>query len=110
MSERSAPIDPKREVRAVAGDFSEVNHDDYGPPGVSQGLHDGKTLAFYCPGCGRFGQIGVHHPKIENSWDIMGGSPEDPTGLTLHPSINCVGCCGWHGFLVDGNFQMQPRS
>lgn len=33
-----------------------------------------------------------------NSWDWR----MDPSGPTLTPSINCLGGCGWHGHIIDG--------
>lgn len=70
------------------------------------GHEDGDFLAFTCPGCGQFGGVRVGHPKPKRqpSWDVVAGSPTDASTLTLSPSINCVGCCGWHGYLRDGVF------
>lgn len=64
-------------------------------------------LLFACPGCGRMGSIRATHPKDQGgrSWDITKGKLTEPESLTLSPSINCVGCCGWHGHLVDGEFK-----
>lgn len=105
--------DPKRTCKAV-----QAAHDDpqlqpggceYGPPGLARRLDQGDHLLFNCPGCGRAGAIRAAHPKPDNgngaTWDITGGSLGDVTTLTLHPSINCVGCCGWHGWLRNGVFE-----
>lgn len=62
-------------------------------------------LIFACPGCGKIGSIVCTHPKSPNSWDIESGNLQDPATLTLSPSIHCVGCCGWHGYLRNGEFQ-----
>lgn len=56
-----------------------------------------------CPGCGREGgqhlrKPGTPHPPDRASWEIS-GLPDKPT---LKPSVNCEGCCGWHGYLTDG--------
>lgn len=58
-----------------------------------------------CPGCG--GESGMHvrnpgepHPSGVQSWEISGF----PESVTLKPSINCVGCCGWHGLLTNGEY------
>mgnify|MGYP007089154836 CR=1 FL=1 len=63
-------------------------------------------LGFSCPGCGRFGAIQAGSPKPADrpSWLIEQGTLDDPASLTLSPSINCVGCCGWHGYLRKGVF------
>ena len=63
-------------------------------------------FAFSCPGCGRFAGVRVGHPKPQDSpsWDVVSGNVEDPTTVTLAPSINCKGCCGWHGYLQNGMF------
>lgn len=68
---------------------------------------EGSRLMFACPGCGQWGSVRCDHPKpTENpSWDIVSGDPSDPATLTLSPSINCIGCCGWHGYLKNGVFE-----
>lgn len=65
-----------------------------------------NRLSFACPGCGLFGGIlcGKPKPAERPSWDIVKGDPADPSTLTLSPSIHCVGCCGWHGYLQNGVF------
>lgn len=106
-------IDPKRTCLAV-----QAAADDPGlqpgeslhlEPGLARRLGDGDHLLFACPGCGRTGAIRAAHPKPDNgngaTWDITGGSLDDVTTLTLNPSINCVGCCGWHGYLRNGVFE-----
>lgn len=69
--------------------------------------HTPGRLLFGCPGCGRFGSIVVSSPKnpISPSWDLVSGNLDDPKSLTIAPSINCVGCCGWHGYLRNGVFE-----
>lgn len=64
-------------------------------------------LLFACPGCGKMGSIRATHPKDQGgrSWDIVAGKLTEPEGLTLSPSIHCVGCCGWHGWLKAGIFK-----
>lgn len=84
--------------------------DDYAAPGAVYVDRDGTYkdhLLFACPGCGRMGSIRATHPKDVNgpSWDIVAGRLTEPEGLTLSPSINCVGCCGWHGHLRAGVFK-----
>ena len=97
-------IDPTRTVAAT----QIPEYPDAAEPGqcyASENFPDRRL--FGCPGCGQFGAIPVGHPKPENSpsWDIVAGSPADATTLTLAPSIHCVGCCGWHGFLTAGVFR-----
>lgn len=53
-----------------------------------------------CPGCGHISAMRVGDPKPEEtpSWRRIDDD-------TLKPSINCTGCCGWHGYLTYGNFK-----
>lgn len=64
---------------------------------------DGRiaNLILNCPGCGAPGSMAIRpttpgesHP----SWEMTGF----PEAITLKPSINCVDCCGWHGWLTNG--------
>lgn len=64
----------------------------------------GDHFQFACPGCGRNGAIRCTAPKTKTSWEIVSGTLVDPSSLTLSPSINCIGCCGWHGYLRGGVF------
>lgn len=100
------PIDPRREIALARGVYD--GESDFAEPGTAEPSK--HHLWFACPGCGKWGAILVGHPKpgTSPSWDIVAGVLDDPTTLTLRPSINCVGCCGWHGFLVAGRFQMNP--
>lgn len=96
--------DPKRtNVKMVLLD-SWPEDDENIEPGFCISKYD-NHLSFACPGCGRFGSIlyGDPKPVISQSWKIESGSIE-ALNLTLSPSINCVGCCGWHGFLKNGIF------
>jgi predicted RNA-binding Zn-ribbon protein involved in translation (DUF1610 family) len=108
---QESQIDPKPECdlkRCVdVIPISTMDHDynTYGQPGKACKLHE-NLLHFACPGCGQYGSIRCGHPKPESpSWDIEVGTLEDPRTLTLSPSINCVGCCGWHGYLRSGRFE-----
>lgn len=73
---------------------------DYGVPGSFE-MRDGHMM-LACPGCGRVSGMRVGSPKPADSpsWELF-GTPEEPT---LNPSVNCVGCCGWHGWLKSGVF------
>lgn len=63
-------------------------------------------LLFACPGCGRFGSIPAKPgEKQAGAWKIESGELKEPTGLTLSPSIHCVGCCDWHGYLKNGVYE-----
>lgn len=58
-----------------------------------------------CPGCGRESAMhcrtpGTPHPDVGASWELT-GLLDKPS---MHPSINCVGCCGWHGYLKNGEY------
>lgn len=102
-------IDPKRTVAATVTpeypDSPAAPGLCYAPPvggGWSQPM-----LVFACPGCGQVGgiRVGEDKPEPSPSWKIEFGKREDATSLTLSPSINCVGCCGWHGYLTAGVFR-----
>ena len=100
--------DPKRTVKVTRGHDAWPD-DGYATPGevfVDAEAVYKDHLLFACPGCGRMGSIRATHPKDVNSpsWDIISGKLVEPDTLTLSPSINCVGCCGWHGYLRDGVF------
>lgn len=71
-------------------------------PGDSQRL--GDRLALACPGCANWIAIRCTNPKEVSSWGILAGSLDDPTTLTLFPSIQ-LGCCGWHGHLKNGVYE-----
>lgn len=64
-------------------------------------------LGFACPGCGNIGHISIGEDKPEPSpsWKITAGTHSDPKTLTLAPSIECIGCCKWHGHLKNGIFE-----
>lgn len=106
--------DPKRtHVRAVKVDAAAVEQALNPPDGEVGGLSagvcweaPGGELGFACPGCGRAGAIRVGNPKPDEtpSWLVKAGSVAEPGKLTLEPSINCKGCCGWHGYLIGGVF------
>lgn len=63
-----------------------------------------ESMEFVCPRTGKkCGEILVgypdkppHHPSWHFNGDI-----EKPT---LHPSVNCTGGCGWHGWLKEGKW------
>ena len=72
---------------------------------VSEGGDSGHIM-IKCPGCG--GESAMHcrkpgtkHPPTGESWELS-GLPESPH---LHPSINATGCCGWHGWLENGEYR-----
>lgn len=98
--------DNRRNCRASYFDWVKAEHPDYGTPGSGCLMH-GDCFVFACPGCGRFGSIRIGRPKPAESpsWEIVAGEASNPESLTLKPSINCVGCCGWHGYLTLGTFE-----
>lgn len=55
-----------------------------------------------CPGCGHESGMLCYSPgepkPASPSWELSGL----PDKITLKPSINCVGCCGWHAHLTGG--------
>lgn len=103
-------VDPKRSCRAVVAhvfdeDGGAPNGVDGYPPGTCQRVSPDR-LMFTCPGCGQWGGVrALPPPKRQNAWEIAAGSLDDAATLTLRPSIHCVGCCGWHGFLTAGEFR-----
>ena len=98
--------DPKRtNLKAVKlNEWPDELDDNLGPGSCYR--VDELRFGFTCPGCGRFGAIKAANPKPAESpsWLIKSGSLDEPTSLTLEPSINCIGCCGWHGYLTNGLF------
>lgn len=109
-------VDPKRTVKArpvqvFEADGSAVQGVE-AQPGDCQRREPyrgelSERLMFACPGCGQWGSIrvGDEKPDPPPSWQIKAGSLADVTTLTLAPSIHCVGCCGWHGYLRNGVFE-----
>jgi predicted RNA-binding Zn-ribbon protein involved in translation (DUF1610 family) len=98
-------INPRREAKLIKVEFTEEQIYDkiVCEPGASQAQEKYEhTLIFACPGCGRVGSIRCTNPKEKGSWLIEAGSLQDLENLTLHPSINCIGCCQWHGYLKKG--------
>ncbi len=75
----------------------------HGPPGAIVNFNvDTNGLVFCCPACGQLGS-----PRAGAKWTITEGSFADVSTLTLAPSI-AKSCCGWHGYLVKGQFQLNP--
>jgi hypothetical protein len=71
----------------------------------------GEIIGFMlaCPGCGSWGGIQfVADEHFKNPWRVTGGSVNDVTTLTVRNSI-LVHCCGWHGYLNKGVFELNPR-
>jgi hypothetical protein len=64
-----------------------------------------KAIIMNCPGCGKTGGMTVYKPNTPKppspSWEMNG----EGENITLKPSINCVGCCGWHGYLTNGEYK-----
>ena len=99
-------VNPKRTgLKVIPHQFAEDEFLGYVEPGSLQQKFDGILLA--CPGCGRVSHMTVGHPKPSKSpsWDVVSGDLANPVTLTLSPSINCVGCCQWHGYLRNGVFE-----
>lgn len=102
--------DPKRTckatvVQAFDADGGAIGDMDGHPPGACQHVYKNR-LMFTCPGCGQWGGVQAFPPpKKPDGWEIVSGSLDDASTLTLSPSIHCVGCCGWHGYLKNGTFE-----
>ncbi len=97
--------DPKRTgLRATPVVFDDAEgYPAVAAPGSFELTHGGRTMLLACPGCGSVSGMRVGDPKPVPgpSWH-MTGPPDAPT---LAPSVNCVGCCGWHGHLRNGAFE-----
>lgn len=102
-------IDSKR-TNLKATSFDPNSADDEGfwpdraePGAICQHPNLRSILMIACPGCGHVSGMEVGNPKPANSpsWLIIGDVAK-PESVTLEPSINCVGCCGWHGYLRNG--------
>jgi len=98
------PIDPRRtRLPATPTTFGLVDGclPDFAPPGSFE-LRAGYMI-LACPGCGHVSgmRVGPSKPDESPSWQLT-GPPDAPT---LTPSVNCVGCCKWHGFLKAGVFE-----
>lgn len=71
-------------------------------PSVKTGV---RSIILNCPGCGDRSAMAVYSgvPKPPSpSWEISGEGDK----ITLKPSINCVGCCKWHGWLTNGEYHL----
>ncbi len=106
----SIAVDPNRTVPVTLEPFGDdFNYESYAEPGRSEVKYPDETgcmLQFACPGCGKFGQINVcWGPKLPHCWKHVSGDRTDPTTWTLDPSIFCVGCCKWHGYLKAGVYK-----
>ena len=102
----SLTTDPKRTgVKAYRCEDIMI-HDEATPLGACLYVPSDGRLWFGCPGCQRNGAIRCDYQKPADSpsWFVSSGDLEKPETLTLSPSINCVGCCGWHGYLTNGVF------
>lgn len=103
--------DPKRSCRAVVRHV--FDPDGGAPNGIAadpgtcqRHPEKGDSLMFACPGCGQWGHVRAFPPpKRPEGWEIVAGSLDDATTLTLSPSIHCIDCCGWHGYLTAGEFR-----
>lgn len=98
-----APVDPQRSVAMVEVEFPQEDGSfpSFSEPGKVDKTSFGPDFwLIACPGCGYVSGMRCGNPKPEKSpsWEIVNAT-------TLKPSINCVGCCAWHGYLTDGVFK-----
>ncbi len=93
-------IDPKR-TNLKATLMSELENEDVAPGALYP--IDAHTIAMACPGCGQVSAMHVGNPKPDRkpSWTLTGNLDRLDT-VSLDPSVNCIGCCGWHGWLRNG--------
>jgi hypothetical protein len=105
-----AVVDVRRTVRLSIVKFPE-DWPDYALPGQAEIIcvkPDGCVLLNACPGCGQVSgmKIGFRTKPDAPGWLLTVGDPDDAMTWTVIPSINCVGCCGWHGYLRAGVFSV----
>lgn len=100
-------VDAKRShfPATVLVDSPDIHLDEPQEPGAIRPFGP-NAIAMACPGCGVVSAMDVGHPKPAHSpsWDIAAGDIEHPETLTLRPSIDCRGCCKWHGYLTNGEY------
>lgn len=100
-----APRNPKRfesgyTVNATILDLYEKIERNEVPGSIYYSRKGELIIGAYmtCPGCGELSHISFSAEFGRVHW--LFSPPENEP--TLSPSVNCVGCCGWHGFLVRG--------
>lgn len=100
-------------VQATFGRFEQEDYclPDKGVPGQLELDLERNRIIMACPGCGHVSSMRVGNPKPADSpsWLITGllmPDGETMQDTTLHPSVNCIGCCGWHGWLKQGVFAL----
>ncbi len=89
------------------------DHRIRGEPGGMMPVRNDKGeitgFSIACPACGVWGGISfVAVGSFTNPWHVTGGSVEDVTTLTVRNSI-LKHCCGWHGYLNNGVFELEAR-
>lgn len=97
------PVDVKRTVPAKRLVFPREPHwPERAEPGAYE-IYQPTVWLVACPGCGDVSAMTVGYPKPADrpSWELT-GTDDAPT---LTPSVNCTGCCGWHGYLTAGVFR-----
>lgn len=68
--------------------------------GPGNGTPGGRYLLYLCPRGGGYCGVPITPHRLPNgaTW-THDGNDDRPT---ITPSINCVGGCGWHGFVTAG--------
>ncbi|MDF0554909.1 DUF6527 family protein [Kamptonema sp. UHCC 0994] len=82
--------------------------DDNPVPGALKPVYNSSdhTLAGYrytCVGCGGDSFLPVYDKSTGKGWEVV-GDPEAVESLNIRPSIWHKDGCGWHGWLVNGEF------
>jgi hypothetical protein len=78
---------------------------------ITEGLpkNPGETIihtnrfSIGCP-CGEGHIIGIRFAETELDKGVCWAWNNDRAKPTLTPSIQVVGCCAWHGHLIDGEY------
>ena len=92
-------------IRAVIVEDIDLHHATPGAVEIREVEIEGERsvgFAFICPcGCGREGYLPTDTATSGPRWD-WNGDREHPT---LTPSVQFVGACAWHGWLIGGEWR-----
>lgn len=97
------PVDPHRTVpmKEVVFPADDGSFPAFAEPGsVDKETFGPDFWLISCPGCGYVSGLRVGNPKPnkEGAFAIIDDG-------TLHPTIKCVACCAWHGYLTKKVFK-----
>jgi hypothetical protein len=92
-------------MRRTAGDEVPETEDAPGTfcwrrQGPGQGTPGGRYLLYVCPRQQDYCGVPIAPHQLPNGAKWQHDGNDDAPTLT--PSVNCVGGCGWHGFIQRG--------